>query len=767
MSARWMAWKCLVLGIASLVSGGGLPFASFAQEPIKVGILHSLSGSMAPDERRLKDVLMMMIEDQNERGGVLGRQILPIVEDAKSEWPTYAEIADEMLSKEGVSVIFGGWTSSSRKAMIPVLDEHKGLLIYPAQFEGEEDDPNIVYAGSPPSQQTIAAVSYLLERTKAQRWVLVGTDYVFPRVSNQVARGFLKSHGVAEDDIMELYVPFGFSDWSKIGKSIGAFVSGDKTAAIISTVAGQDSLGLFDELHRMAIDESRVPMLSLSLGEENLPGTSDFSFVGQLAARTYFNSIPTELNLGFQKRWSSFKGAEGGPVTEGMANYYSAFQAWVKAVETAGSSDPDKVKHALPGISVANLAGGVTTVQSNLYTTKAVLFGKAEKDATFSVVAQTPPLVVEASFSDYLPDSGHLVSDWRSPFECASFNVQTGKCEKAVETNDARTLKILYATTREQIVRDNWIAYGNNRAKLSYGAIEVQIPETHKFGAVADKSWSFQNLFQFQRQPNGEFQLKTVSRLGEEEFRRTIDDGNDTTALIFVHGFNNTFEGAAFRFAQLIWDSQYAGIPVMYAWPSLGSPLAYSQDNENSRYAALGFHELIETLRKTKVTTINVIAHSMGSQVVISGLNEFGSWSGNRPVNELIFAAPDFDRGTFENIAPIMEQVVSGITLYASRNDKALIMSKRHWRYPRAGDASAPLGPLVAAGMDTIDVSSIGDDVFGLNHSTYAYQMPLLNDIAVILNSGLRPPSKRSPIIRGVPEGVSSPSYWSFPPSSN
>src|SRR6187455_144260 len=254
MTRRWlMATAGLAFGLAVLPAK--------AQDTIKVGILHSLSGTMAISETTLKDVMLMLIEEQNKKGGVLGRKLEAVVVDPASNWPLFAEKARELIAKQKVAAVFGCWTSVSRKSVLPVFEELNGLLFYPVQYEGEESSYNVFYTGAAPNQQAIPAVEYLMSAAGggAKRWVLLGTDYVYPRTTNKILRHFLTSKGVAEADIMEKYTPFGHSDYQTIVAKIKKFASEGKTA-VVSTINGDSNVPFYKELGNQGLKATDVPV---------------------------------------------------------------------------------------------------------------------------------------------------------------------------------------------------------------------------------------------------------------------------------------------------------------------------------------------------------------------------------------------------------------------------------------------------------------------------------------------------------------------------
>ncbi|WP_236024685.1 urea ABC transporter substrate-binding protein [Arenibaculum pallidiluteum] len=402
--------------------------AAQAQETIKVGILHSLSGTMAISETTLKDAMLMLIEEQNKKGGVLGKKLEAVVVDPASNWPLFAEKARDLLTKDKVAAVFGCWTSVSRKSVLPVFEEMNGLLFYPVQYEGEESSRNVFYTGAAPNQQAIPAVDYLAEKEKVQRWVLAGTDYVYPRTTNKILETYLKSKGVKAEDIMINYTPFGHSDWQSIVADIKKFGMAGKKTAVVSTINGDANVPFYKELGNQGIKAEDIPVVAFSVGEEELAGIDTKPLVGHLAAWNYFMSVEDPVNSAFIKQWKSFIKDEKRVTNDPMEAHYIGFNMWVKAVEKAGTTAPDAVIDAIVGVTVPNLTGGYSAMMPNHHITKPVLIGEIQEDGQFEIVSKTPGLVVGDEWSDFLPDSKDLISDWRAPMGCGNFNVKTGKC---------------------------------------------------------------------------------------------------------------------------------------------------------------------------------------------------------------------------------------------------------------------------------------------------------------------------------------------------
>ena len=420
--------KSFVAAAAVAAGVSLLSAAAQAQQTIKVGILHSLSGTMAISETTLKDVMLMLIEEQNKTGGVLGKKLEPVVVDPASNWPLFAEKAKELLLKDKVAATFGCWTSVSRKSVLPVFEENNGILFYPVQYEGEESSKNIFYTGAAPNQQAIPAVDYLMENEKVQRWVLAGTDYVYPRTTNKILEAYLKAKGVKAEDIMINYTPFGHSDWQTIVSDIKKFGSAGKKTAVVSTINGDANVPFYKELGNQGIKATDIPVVAFSVGEEELAGIDTKPLVGHLAAWNYFQSVDNPDNKAFIEKWKTFTKNPKRVTNDPMEAHVIGFNMWVKAVEKAGTTDPSAVIDALIGVSVPNLSGGYSTMMPNHHITKPVLIGEVKGDGQFNIVSQTPGLVVGDEWSDYLEGSKDLISDWRAPLSCGNFNVKTGKC---------------------------------------------------------------------------------------------------------------------------------------------------------------------------------------------------------------------------------------------------------------------------------------------------------------------------------------------------
>jgi len=422
----------MTLGLASIGFAADEKKEEAKDETIKVGVLHSLSGTMAISETTLKDTVLMMIDEQNEKGGVLGKKLEAVVKDPASDWPLFAEKARELLEKDKVAVTFGCWTSVSRKSVLPVYEELNGLLFYPVQYEGEESSKNVFYTGAAPNQQAIPAVDYLMDELEVKRWVLAGTDYVYPRTTNKILEAYLKAKGVDEKDIMINYTPFGHSDWQSIVSDIKKFGAEGKKTAVVSTINGDANVPFYKELGNQGLSAEDIPVIAFSVGEEELSGIDTKPLVGHLAAWNYFQSVENEANTDFIKNWKTFIKDEKRVTNDPMEATIIGFNLWVKAVEKAGSTDPDAVEKAIIGLETPNMTGGTAKMLPNHHLTKPVLIGEIQEDGQFETVWQTESEVAGDAWSDYLESSKVVVSDWTGEKTgdkpCGNYNTETKKC---------------------------------------------------------------------------------------------------------------------------------------------------------------------------------------------------------------------------------------------------------------------------------------------------------------------------------------------------
>ncbi|BCD97408.1 urea ABC transporter substrate-binding protein [Marinagarivorans cellulosilyticus] len=415
----------MAISIATLTTGAMVVQAA---DTIKVGVLHSLSGTMAISETTLKDTVLMMVEEQNKKGGLLGKKLEAVVVDPASNWPLFAEKTKQLLEKDKVDVIFGCWTSVSRKSVLPVIEELNGLLFYPVQYEGEESSKNVFYTGAAPNQQAIPSVDYLMNEEGVERWVLEGTDYVYPRTTNKILEQYLISKGVKKADISINYTPFGHSDWQTRVADIKKFGSAGKKTAVVSTVNGDANVPFYKELANAGVTAEDIPVVAFSVGEEELSGFDTKPLVGHLAAWNYFMSAESEANDAFIAKWHKYIKDKKRVTNDPMEATYIGFEMWAKAVEKAGTAEVDAVREAMYGITVPNLTGGIAVMNTNHHLTKPVLIGEIQENGQFETVWQTPGGVIGDAWTDFLPESANLVADWTKPIACGNFNIKTGKC---------------------------------------------------------------------------------------------------------------------------------------------------------------------------------------------------------------------------------------------------------------------------------------------------------------------------------------------------
>ena len=412
------------LGAALLAAGLASP--ALAEDTIKIGVLHSLSGTMAISETTLKDTVLMMVEQQNAKGGVLGKKIEAVVVDPASDWPLFAEKARELISVNKVDAIFGCWTSVSRKSVLPVIEELNGLLFYPVQYEGEESSKNVIYTGAAPNQQAIPAVDYMMDELGVEKWALLGTDYVYPRTTNNILESYLEGKGVKKADIFVNYTPFGHSDWSKIVSDVVALGADGKKVGVVSTINGDANIGFYKELAAAGVSADDIPVMAFSVGEEELAGLDTANLVGHLAAWNYFESADTPENKAFIDEWHKFTKNDKRVTNDPMEATMIGFNLWVKAVEKAGTTETDKVLDAIVGLETPNLTGGQAKVLPNHHITKPVLIGEIRKDGQFDIVSQTKEVAGDA-WTDFLPASAKLDSDWPGK-KCGMWNSETNSC---------------------------------------------------------------------------------------------------------------------------------------------------------------------------------------------------------------------------------------------------------------------------------------------------------------------------------------------------
>ncbi|MGO4914491.1 urea ABC transporter substrate-binding protein [Pseudogemmobacter sp. W21_MBD1_M6] len=417
MTIRNTIFATLAFGCAALPAA--------AQDTIKVGVLHSLSGTMAISETTLKDTMLMLIDEQNAKGGLLGKQLEAVVVDPASDWPLFAEKARELLTVQNVDVIFGNWTSVSRKSVLPVIEELNGLLFYPVQYEGEESSRNVFYTGAAPNQQAIPATDYFLDELGVEKFALLGTDYVYPRTTNKILEQYLKDKGIAESDIFVNYTPFGHSDWSKIVADVVALGADGKKVGVISTINGDANIGFYKELAAAGVSADDIPVVAFSVGEEELSGLDTSNLVGHLAAWNYFMSADTPENKTFIDKWHAFAGPAR-VTNDPMEAHYIGFNMWVNAVTAAGTTDVDVVRDAMYGQTFPNLTGGTAEMLVNHHLGKPVLIGEIRADGQFDIISKTAEVPGDA-WTDFLPESAVLESDWKT-LGCGMYNTETKSC---------------------------------------------------------------------------------------------------------------------------------------------------------------------------------------------------------------------------------------------------------------------------------------------------------------------------------------------------
>jgi urea transport system substrate-binding protein len=395
-----------------LALGAGALFGASVQaaDTIKVGVLHSLSGTMAISETALKNTALMAIDEINAKGGLLGKKLEPVVVDPASNWPLFAEKARQLITQDKVAVVFGCWTSVSRKSVLPVFEELNSLLFYPVQYEGEELSKNVFYTGAAPNQQAIPAVEYLMspEGGGAKRWFLLGTDYVYPRTTNKILRAFLKSKGVKESDIEEVYTPFGHSDYQTIVANIKKFSAGGKTA-VVSTINGDSNVPFYKELGNAGLKATDVPVVAFSVGEEELRGIDTKPLVGHLAAWNYFMSVKNAQNTAFIKMYKDWAKANKVPnlgtvvTNDPMEATYVGIHMWAQAVKKAGTTDVDKVRQAMYGQTFKSPSGFTLTMdKSNHHLHKPVMIGEILPNGQFQVVWKTDKPIRAQPWSPFI-----------------------------------------------------------------------------------------------------------------------------------------------------------------------------------------------------------------------------------------------------------------------------------------------------------------------------------------------------------------------------
>ena len=416
-------------GLVFLLLAYAVPAVAADDTTIKVGILHSLSGTMAISESVLKDTVLMLIASQNDKGGLLGRKLQPVVVDPASDWDLFAEKARDLLTKEKVAVVFGCWTSASRKSVLPIFEELNGLLFYPARNEGEESSRNIFYTGAAPNQQAIPAVQYLMSKEggAARRWVLLGTDHVYSRTTNRILNAYLSADGMSPEDIMTIYTPFGHSDWREIIEKIKAFGSAGKRTAVISTIIGSANTSFYKELVVQEVDASTLPVMAFSIGERELLGVDPKPLVGHLAAWNYFQAVVSIENDAFIKMWTDFNEQRDKITNDPMEATFIGFRMWAQAVVQAGTTDVNAVRQAMYGQRVKAPSGFEVVMNTNHHLSKPVMIGKINASGTFDIIWQSMSPVRGDAWSKYIPDSAKRTADWTFPWVCGGCTEPTFK----------------------------------------------------------------------------------------------------------------------------------------------------------------------------------------------------------------------------------------------------------------------------------------------------------------------------------------------------
>lgn len=407
-------FKSMTKRLATLaVAGtfGFMPSMTQAEDTVKIGVLHSLSGTMAISETSLRDVVLMASEEINAAGGVTvggkSYMIEPVVVDPASDWPLFAEKAKQLITQDEVAVTFGCWTSVSRKSVLPVYEEYNELLFYPVQYEGEEQSLNVFYTASSPNQQLVPAAEFALEELGSKKFILLGTDYVFPRTANRVLKAFLMKNGVAEEDIYEDYTPFGHSDYQTIVNNIKTLAaSGD--AVVLSTINGDSNVPFYTEFANQGLTSDDCPIIAFSVSEDELRAMDTSKLVGHLAAWNYFMSVDTPENEAFVKAFQDYCAANNLPggadrVTADPieAAYYGVY-VWKAAAEKAGTFDVDAVREAVYGMEFDAPGGKKKMHETNQHTYKPVYIGEIRADGQFDIVWESDGLVEPDSYSALL-----------------------------------------------------------------------------------------------------------------------------------------------------------------------------------------------------------------------------------------------------------------------------------------------------------------------------------------------------------------------------
>ena len=398
------------LGVAALLGNLGQWALSYAadKEPIKIGVQHSLSGTMAISEVSLRDVVLMAVEEINAKGGVLGRKIQPVVVDPASNWDLFAEKAKQLLLVDKVAVVFGCWTSASRKSVLPVFEKNNGLLFYPVQYEGEECSRNVFYTGAAVNQQAVPAVEYLMSEAGGgyKRFYLLGSDYVYPRTTNRILRAMLLGKKVPPANIMEEYKPFHHQDYRVIVGKIKKFCAGGG-ACVISTINGDSNVPFYKEFANQGLRAKDSPIMAFSVAEDELRGMDTRALVGHLAAWNYFQSVDTPQNKQFVANLRAYckknnlADVENRVTDDPIEAAYFGVYIWKQAAEQAGKTDVDAVRKAVYGQEFLAPGGKIKMDEANHHTHKPVLIGEILKDGQFKILARSKGLVEPEPWSEY------------------------------------------------------------------------------------------------------------------------------------------------------------------------------------------------------------------------------------------------------------------------------------------------------------------------------------------------------------------------------
>jgi len=411
---RVARWRLVLLTLLFAVP------AAADESAIKVGILHSLSGTMAFSEAVLKDTVLMMIRDQNSKGGLLGRKLEPIIADPASDWSFFAEKGRDLLTKDNVAVVFGCWTSASRKSVIPVFEQLNGLLYYPIQYEGEESSRNVFYTGATPNQQAIPAVQFLLSKDggEIRRWVLLGTDYVYPRTTNRILEAYLADQGTSPDDVLTIYTPYGFFDWQEIVEKIKVFGSAGKRTAVISTLDGNANTYFYRELAAQNVDAANIPVMALSVSERELASVDAKPLAGHMAAWNYFQSVKSPENKRFTAMWRDFTGNPSEITNDPMEATFIGFRMWAQAVAQAGTTDVNAVRQAMYGQRIKAPSGYDEVMNTNHHLSKPAMIGQIDAYGRFDVIWRSTSAIRADAWSKYIPDSAKRTANWTFPWVC-------------------------------------------------------------------------------------------------------------------------------------------------------------------------------------------------------------------------------------------------------------------------------------------------------------------------------------------------------------